>query len=368
MTPDLATLADEATLDLLPDPIFVVGPGGQVAAVNDLARRLLGRDPVGEHAPTALVLRDEAGNDWWETDRPLERDPGVHQRIPERDLWLYGAPPRPVTLTGACHRADDGVALVLCLRRAERRQRLDAARSDLVATVSHELRSPLTAVKGFTKTLLAKWDRFPDEQKQQMLMTVNADADRVTRLLTELLDVSRIDAGRLKLRRAVVDLSQIAHRVVERVTAETADASASGRRDAEIVVHDPGDLPAAFADEDKLEQVLINLVENAVKYGAGRIEVALGADDEELSVVVTDEGGAIAREHLDHIFTKFYRQSGERRTGTGLGLYISKGIVEAHGGRIWAESDAECGTRFHVRLPRRALEAALSAGDGARPG
>ncbi|QBI21559.1 PAS domain-containing sensor histidine kinase [Egibacter rhizosphaerae] len=344
-------LPDTATLELLPDPVVVVDGRGLVTAANELAVRLLGADPRGARADEMIALRDEAGHDWWTTDCPQDGDASVRHRIPERDLWLEGGGrARPVTLTGARQRdATGAVGLVLCLRRAERRQRLDAARSDLVATVSHELRSPLTAVKGFTKTLLAKWDRFTDDQKRQMLTTVNADADRVTRLLGELLDVSRIDAGRLKLQRAPVSLGGLAARVADRFAA---DDGVHEHDAATVRVRDPRDLPRVHADEDKLEQVLTNLVENATKYGAGRIEIVLTAGEQEIGFSVTDQGGEIAPEHLDHLFTKFYRRSGERHTGTGLGLYISKGIVEAHGGRIWAESDPAEGTRFHVRLPR----------------
>jgi signal transduction histidine kinase len=345
-----------AAYDLLPDPTVVVDGEGAIAHCTPLAARLLGEEPaalVGRPAAEAIRLSDEAGLDWWECNRPLDADPHLVPRIAEADVKLLTGEGRvrPIVLTGARHGGDGRTeVLVLSLRRGERRRRLDAARSDLVSTVSHELRSPLTSVKGFTKTLLVKWDRFTDEQKKQMLATVNEDADRVTRLLGELLDVSRIDAGRLQLRRQMVALGDIADRVVER--AGTA-FEATDRLAADVP-----EVPRLYADPDKLEQVLTNLVENGLKYGAGTVVVSAAEEERVVRVTVADEGGGIERANLTHIFTKFFRRPGERRTGTGLGLYISKGIVEAHGGRIWAESPEGEGARFHFTLPKGGLELA----------
>jgi signal transduction histidine kinase len=309
---------------------------------------------VGQPAADALPLADDSGTDWWKCATPLDLDPARFPRIPAQELMLTtkDGGTRPVTLTAARVPADDGSLeqLVVLLRKADLRERLDAARSDLVATVSHEIRSPLTSVKGFVKTLLAKWDRFTDEQKQQMLATVNEDADRVTRLLGELLDVSRIDAGRLQLRRQMIDLPAIAERVAERLC--TADEGH------DITVAFDDGFPRLYADPDKVEQVLTNLVENALKYGAGVTAIAGRVGDDDVTIVVSDQGKGIPEQYLAPIFTKFFRRAGERRTGTGLGLYISKGIVEAHGGRIWATSEMGSGSQMHFTLPQGGLELA----------
>ncbi len=343
-------------LDLLPDAVIVVAGDGTVRHITPLAERLLGRrsaEVVGLSARVAVPLTDGAGLSWWERQRPLEADPRLLPRIAEAELTLTASDgrSRPVVLTGARHGKDGAVEwLFLSLRRGERRRRLDAARSDLVSTVSHELRSPLTSVKGFTKTLLAKWDRFNDAQKRQMLETVNEDADRVTRLLGELLDVSRIDAGRLQLRRQMVDLAEVIAKVVERIRASNEDG--------DRVVAEVGGLPPTYADPDKLEQVLTNLVENGLKYGSGTVRITQSEQEELIRISISDEGKGIDEGHLEHIFTKFFRRPGERRTGTGLGLYISRGIVEAHGGRIWAESPEGAGAVFHFTLPKGGLELA----------
>ena len=348
---------DGATLALLPDPALVIAPDGRVIQCTELAARLLrttADEVVGKPVSDAVPLADESGTDWWKCALPLDLDPVRYPRIPGQDLVLTTADgrTRPVTLTATRMAGDDGslAGLIVLLRRGEVRQRLEMARSDLVSTVSHEIRSPLTSVKGFVKTLLAKWDRFNDEQKKQMLATVNEDADRVTRLLGELLDVSRIDAGRLQLRRQMINVPAIAERVAERL--RTADEGH------DIAVDFPEDFPQLYADPDKVEQVLTNLVENALKYGAGRTSIVGTVGESDVTVVVSDQGKGIPAQYLAPIFTKFFRRAGERRTGTGLGLYISKGIVEAHRGRIWATSEEGQGANMHFTLPQGGLELA----------
>lgn len=343
-------------LELLPDATVAVSSDGVVCYANSLAARLLERPDGlrGLPAERAVPLSDETGRDWWQTVRPLEPPPRLLPRIPEQQLRVMnaGGRLRAVTVTGARIDGDADVALVLTLRRADRRRRVDESRRDLVSTVSHELRAPLTSVKGFTKTLLAKWDRFSDAQKKQMLATVNEDADRVTRLLTELLDVSRIDAGRLSLQRRMVDLESIVEGLAARTVVQ------GGQRPVRVQIE--GEVPRLYADPDKVEQVLSNLIENALKYGEGTVTVTVDAQalPDEIRIGVADEGAGIQREHLPLLFTKFFRAPGERHHGTGLGLYISKGVVNAHGGRMWVESAPGLGAQFFLTLPRGGLELA----------
>jgi signal transduction histidine kinase len=345
---------DRTTLELLPDATVVVAADGIVTAANQLACRLAGRaDLEGRKATDVLPLFDEVGQDWWACMAPLSGDARLAPRLPETDLVLRtDARNRPVTLTAARMAGDRGevVQLVLSLRKAELRARRDANRSELISTVSHELRSPLTSVRGFTKTLLDKWERFTDEQKQHMLRTVIEDADRVTRLLSELLDVSRIDAGQLRLRRQMVAVPTVVDRVVQRF------AIVDEERPIQSVV--PHDLERLYADPDKVEQVFTNLVENAMQYGAGQVEVRARELDASVEFCVADEGDGIPPGQMPYLFAKFSRRAGERRSGTGLGLYISKGIVEAHGGRIWAAAGEGGGTRFLFTLPKGGLELA----------
>ncbi|MDQ1633162.1 MAG: hypothetical protein QOJ32_1777 [Frankiaceae bacterium] len=361
--------------DELPDAVLVLDGDGGLVSANLAAAALLHLDlpaALGRHIGDVLVLLDERGNDWWECSRGLLRLPGV-RRQPERRLMLadpagMSGGDREVLVTVQYVRDRGQVQrLVLCLRDTASRRRLERSRADLVSTVAHELRSPLTSVKGFTATLLAKWDRFTDEQKQLMLATVNADADRVTRLLTELLDVSRIDAGRLELRKQVVDVRERVRRVV-------AGHVASGELESRFVVRESGESPEMWLDPDKLDQVLANLVENALRHGGGVVEIDVrftdvavdggsgsdvdggaGSDVDGravpgVEVVVSDHGDGIPTSTRARIFTKFWR-GGNRRGGTGLGLFIVKGIVEAHGGTITTGQTDGGGAQFRFTLP-----------------
>ncbi len=233
--------------------------------------------------------------------------------------------------------------LVLSMRGAEQRARVERSRADLVCTVAHELRSPLTSVKGFTATLLAKWSRFTDDQKRVMLETVNADADRVTRLITELLDVSRIESGRIEVSRQLVDIP-------DRVRKLIAGRVACGEPEDRFRLEVADGLPETWLDVDKIDQILGNLIENAVRHGGGIVTTVVepeGADA--ITVRVRDQGEGIAPDVAPRVFRQFWR--GKRRGGTGLGLYIVKGLVEAHGGTITVQPAPGGGAEFRFTMP-----------------
>lgn len=340
---------DSRHLELFPDAVVVVGVDGVVRAANMLACRLVRRARtavVGAGASEVVPLREPGGADWWRCSALLDADPMLLPRIPERQLLLdLDDTPRQVTVTGRRIAGREGTAdaVSVGLRRADGRLEQERQRSDLISTASHELRAPLTSVRGFTKTLLARWDRFDDATRRQMVATIDEDADRVTRLLTGLLDVSRIDTGRLPLRRQIVDLRTVTDPVARRFAVEHPE-----RR---LVVDVPDDLPDVVIDPDRIDQVLANLLDNAVKYGQGTVRITVRADAAEVHCTVSDEGGQISTDQLARLFGKYYRIQDARTSGLGLGLYISKGIVTAHGGRIWAHSAPETGTAFVFTLP-----------------
>lgn len=224
------------------------------------------------------------------------------------------------------------------------RARLDAI--EVVSTVSHELRSPLTSIKGYTSLLLNRWDRMDDDQKRLMLEQVNHDADRVTRLVNELLDISRLQAGRLHLRRQAVALPALAEAVVERVGLAYPELRAE-------CTFAP-DVPDVSADPDKVEQALTNLVENACKYASPvGVRIVGSVQGEAVAVSVHDRGAGIPSDELAHLFDRFFERQRDRGrpTGTGLGLWISRGLVEAHGGTLTVESTPGEGSTFTMTLP-----------------
>lgn len=339
---------DKSDYDDLPDGVVVADARGSVVAVNPAAGRLLRTTPdaaVGRQLAQVLPLVDDQGRDWWQCTDPWG-GLDTRTRQPERSLQLPDGRDLLVTASYVRDHTRQLQRVVVCLRDTHARDALERSRANLVSTVAHELRSPLTSVKGFTATLLAKWERFDDEHKKLMLQTVNADADRVTRLITELLDVSRIDAGRLEIKKQVVDLEAAVRKAV-------AGRVAAGDGDGRFVVASDGALPETWADPDKLQQVVANLLENAVRHGEGTVTVTLRPADVDgargAEITVGDEGPGIDEDTAARVFTRFWR--GSKRGGTGLGLYIVKGLVEAHGGTVAVDRAPAGGALFRVLLP-----------------
>jgi signal transduction histidine kinase len=339
---------DQSTLEALPDGVLVAGADGSVEALNALGARIL-RTPsdaaIGRDWREVLPLADVNGRDWWACTQPYN-GLTTRTRQPERELSLPDGRALVVTARYVRDRPAGPLArLVVSFREMNERARQERDSAELVATVAHELRSPLTSVKGFTATLLSKWDRFSDEQKRLMLQTVNSDADRVTRLIGELLDVSRIDAGRLELHKQVVDIPGAIRRCVA--------GRLAGEPEDHFVVHENGSLPEIWADPDKLDQVIGNIVENAVRHGDGTVTITVGphseGDIEGVEVTVVDEGTGIGPEAEQRVFAKFWR--GATRGGTGLGLFIAHGIVQAHGGSISAGRGPDGGALVRFWLP-----------------
>ncbi len=338
-------------LDDLPDGVIVADAWGAVVLINRAAARITGIDAagsVGRPLSDVLPLTDAEGRRWWACVDPAGSLRTVTGH-PERSLTLPCG--REVYATSRYVRDRDCGAvsrIVVGLRDTRAREREEMSRAELVASVAHELRSPLTSVKGFTATLLAKWDRFTDAQKRLMLETVEADADRVTRLITELLDIGRIDAGRLQVHPVPVDLPAIVSRHVRALVV-------AGKEESRFVVRAEPDLGELWVDADKLDQILANLLDNAVRHGAGTvtvlIEPAVVASHgvEGTAVTVTDEGSGVPDVVASRVFTKFWRSG--TCDGTGLGLYIVRGLVQAHGGSVLLGRSAAGGALFRFALP-----------------
>ncbi|HET6636012.1 MAG TPA: ATP-binding protein [Streptomyces sp.] len=335
--------------DDLPDGLIVADHTGRVVCWNAAAARICGidaADALGRPLAEALPLVDLDGRRWWELTDPYG-GLAVRTGQPERNLLLCGHELLVSARYVRHGRTGPLDRLVVTVRGTEARRRTERAHAELIAIVAHELRSPLTSVKGFTATLLAKWERFTDDQKRLMLETVDADADRVSRLITELLDISRIDSGRLEVRRQPVDITAAVRRHIEAHTA-------SGQPADRFVTRVSRPLPDLWADPDKIDQVLANLLENAVRHGEGTVTIEVAPaphrdQDTGTAVTVSDEGPGIPEESMSRVFTRFWR--GSKRGGTGLGLYIVKGIVEAHSGDITVSRAAGGGAQFRFTLP-----------------
>jgi signal transduction histidine kinase len=337
-------------LEFIPDGLVAaVGRRGTVRFMNSHAERITGlvaADVVGRGIREALPLQDHDGVSWWDRADPWD---GLATRTGHRERLLVLPTGREVLVTAKYVRSKVGgrvEAVVVGLRDAEGRRRAEAESAALLTTVAHELRSPLTGVKGFSSTLLRNWDRFTDDQKRLMLETIEADADRVTRLITELLDASRINVGRLTVHAQPLYL-------LPRLEAQVERRVASGADRAQFLLDVPEDLPPLWADPDRLEQIVANLVENAVRHGRGtvRISAARAVLDEHPAVdlVVSDDGAGIAPQHRELVFTRFWQ--GGAKHGTGLGLYLVRGLVEAHGGVVRVEDAPGGGAQMRATFP-----------------
>jgi signal transduction histidine kinase/HAMP domain-containing protein len=227
----------------------------------------------------------------------------------------------------------------------------DRVRSQLISMVSHELRTPLTSIKGYSTSLLREDVDWDEKTKREFLQVIDQRADDLRDLIDKLLQMSRVEAGALALEKEPLLMGRLARKVVEQAT----------RRDRKhtFTVDFPSPFPVVEADVRYVEQVLQNLVENAVKYSpqGSQITITGRVEGENIAISVQDEGVGIPPEHLDRIFQRFYRVNGEASrttSGSGLGLSIAKGVVEAHGGSIWVESTPGKGSTFYFTLPKSA--------------
>ena len=223
---------------------------------------------------------------------------------------------------------------------------LERLRRDLVANVSHELKTPISALRAHLENLLDGVER-PDAETLQVMLT---QSERLGRLVDQLLELSRLESGDVPLERDCVDLAPLVAEVLSEIEVARPD------RDVRLAEYVPEDLPPVFADRERVHQVLFNLLDNAVRFTpeGGRVTVSASKHNGSVDVVVADTGPGIAAEDLPRVFERFFRVDESRSRddgGTGIGLAIARSVVEAHGGRIWAESDPGRGSTFTFELP-----------------
>jgi signal transduction histidine kinase len=259
-----------------------------------------------------------------------------------------------VTYTPLYDEEERLVNIIVNVHDITRFREEEEIKSTFTSIISHELKTPVALIKGYAQTLArpdAAWDA---ETARQSLQVIEEEADRLEALINNLLDVSRIQASGLRLDYADVNLERLARKVVEAYRTQTTEH--------QLEVDFPAALPLVWGDEERLRQVLTNLVSNAIKYSpqggliriGGWLEQPEGAADHTRVVLyIADQGIGIPTADLPKIFDRFYRvDSSLRRStaGAGLGLYLAKAIVEAHGGQIWAHSEAGKGTTFFIGL------------------
>lgn len=343
-----------ALLDSVADGILILGPDYIVERCNPALTRMLAveaEDILGRpHDEVIRWARRRDGDDlehshpdgWTESDRS--------GRYVEGDLERPPHPPLPVGITYAPLLSPDGALLniIASVRDISRFREAEELKSTFVSVVSHELKTPVALIKGYVSTLRredAAWDR---EVVQDSLAVIEEEADRLTELIENLLDASRLQAGALAVHMADVNLAALARRIAERFQVQSAKHR--------LAVDFPPGFPLVMADEERIAQVLSNLISNAMKYApdGGEINIRGTILPDQVIVCVSDQGSGIAPADIPFVFDRFYRSADHaRRTkGTGLGLYLARAVIEAHRGRIWVDPRPGEGARVCFSLPR----------------
>lgn len=317
-------------------------------------------DAIGQQCRTVLSLDNVTGEDLCEIDNYIEL-------LTDEGMTCEGEINRPgrnrivisITYTPLYNDEKRLVNIIATVHDITRFREEEEIKNTFTSIISHELKTPVALIKGYAQTLArpdAEWD---GETARQGLEIIEEEADRLEALINNLLDVSRIQAQGLKLDYAYVNLVDLINKV--------ADAYQYQTDQHQIEVDVPEDFPTIWGDSERLRQVLTNLMGNAIKYSpnggliriGGWTDVIAATGKPQVVLYVADEGIGIPKDELAHIFDRFYRIDttlGRRTAGAGLGLFLCKAIVEAHGGQIWARAEPSKGTTFTFSLPIHAAE------------
>lgn len=346
----LSTLLDSAA-----DAILIINADNTIAQCNQAFIRLYG-----------CKTEDEiVGRDHTDIMKFAERTKGITLEVAEAggwplnaeatlyvegDLVLPSSMPLPVGVRYAPAINDNGglINIIATIRDISHFREAEELKSTFVSVISHELRTPVALIKGYVGTLRREdviWDR---QIVEDSLEIIEEEADRLTELIENLLDASRLQAGGMSVNRSDVNIKTLITSIVEKQKIQLDTHH--------ISIEMPDDLPVVLADEDRIFQVIDNLLSNAVKYSptGGRIVISASKRPSEIIVCVQDEGQGIAPQDVPFVFDRFYRSKDASRNtkGAGLGLYLTSAIVESHGGKIWIDTNFETGAKVCFSLPR----------------
>ncbi|MBQ4527599.1 MAG: HAMP domain-containing protein [Clostridia bacterium] len=332
----------ETIVQYMTDGVIAFDINGTIIHINPAAKKLLGLSDDNQYSFDELFRDHEVKigqilyfKNFEALERVINRD--------GREISAYFAP----------FKNDDKVGgIVVVLRDITEREKLDKSRKDFVANVSHELRTPLTTVKSYTETLqdCLEDGTIDKDMFNSFLKTINSEADRMTRLVKDLLLLSSLDHSMKDMPKTPVDISSLTMSIIERLQHGAKDKN-------QTLLYEPtNELPMVYGNSDRLEQVITNVITNAMKYTPenGKILVSSVYIYDSVTIKVKDDGIGIPQKDLEHIFERFYRVDKARSRemgGTGLGLAIAKEIIEAHDGEISIKSSPGIGTEVMIRLP-----------------
>jgi PAS domain S-box-containing protein len=341
-----------AILRQIADGVVLMDPTGRVTFINEAGRRLYGLDRADGAADYALLTLD--GAPLAHAQQPLWRAARRGETIPAAEFIIRRGDGSEVVVRGSAAPvvAEDGSRLgaVLTLHDITARRALEREKDEFLSAVSHDLRTPLAAIKASIGVLLAHTPADFPAPLHRLLVNIDQAADRMATLVGDLLDLARLQAGRLQLELELTDLRLVAER------AAAAIEPLAQQRGQQVRVEVPPTPVLAHADAARLERALLNLLTNAHQYGrpGGRIELQLALHDGHARLAVRDDGPGIPRELQERIFERFYRPDTEqtrRSRGAGLGLPIARAFAELHGGRLWVESEPGVGSTFVLLIP-----------------
>lgn len=326
-------------LHVMTDGVLILNRHGRVRLLNPAAARLLRVEPERALRRSFIqVARDHRIAEVWTRCRESgQEEVATMELTPTQFLRVIVTP---------FLKGKDRGYLVL-LQDLTQLRRLQMVRQDFISNISHELRTPLASLQALVETLQDGALEDPPAARR-FLGRMEVEVDALTQMVEELLELSRIESGQVPLRLRSTPVLEAVLPGVERLRPQ------AERAQLELAIHLPPDLPPVLADAVRVQQVITNLVHNAIKFtpAGGRVEVSAQAGEGELTVMVADTGIGIPPQDLPRIFERFYKTDRSRAAGgTGLGLAIAKHVVQAHGGRIWAESVLGEGSRFYFTLP-----------------
>jgi PAS domain S-box-containing protein len=344
----------DALLDSAADGILILNPDHTISRCNPALMRMLGMSDGDIYGTShEEVIRwakrvsgpnlEEAEADGW----PLTPHATLYV---EGDLERKHRSPLAVGITYSALKSPDGhlLNIIATVRDITHFREAEEIKSTFISVISHELKTPVALIKGYVSTLRredAMWDR---EIVKDSLAVIEEEADRLTDLIENLLDASRLQAGALKIHLNEVDLEGLVSQTSERFRTQ------SDRHT--ISVEFPRNFPVILGDENRLEQVISNLISNAIKYSGdgGEIRISGQVLPQQVIICVSDQGPGISAGDIPHVFDRFYRavEASKTTKGAGLGLYLARAVVEAHGGRIWVDPQPGIGARICFSLPR----------------
>lgn len=341
----------------LPNPLFGIDKKALVTLCNPAAEKFLGKtrqEIIGQHIDTILPLSQNNAllpfADYKNTlQTEIPSSPSfvfTTQQGTTRHLHITAAPLEKQTM-------------LLTLHDSAKEQQLEEMKVDFVSMAAHELRTPLTAIRGYTSLLQMHYASKLDDSAKELLTRLLVSTNNMTNLIDNLLSVSRIERNDMTIDAKPVDLSFIIKDIFQ-----SFEQQAKTRRQ-KFSLHIPDKLPLVNVDPFRIGQALINLISNAINYTPeeGTVSVTVTDDASSLIVAVKDSGEGIPVDAMPRLFTKFFRVSGsleQGSKGTGLGLYITKSIIDMHNGKIWAESTVGKGSTFTFTIPHASQDAQAS--------